>query len=80
MNHTIWAQIEGTDGKYWISIDGDVYSLARKGSRGEKGGGKILLPAPDIKGYLRFKLFCGKDNHINAKSHRLVAIRYMPNP
>lgn len=71
-----WKEIEGFDGGYLISSDGEVYSNRNN---------KLLKQIPRKHGYLSVWLY-GKDKRPNGRKgkaysvHRLVASAFIPNP
>lgn len=62
------------EGIYEVSLDGEIHSIPRQGS---KGG--ILKFKPDKFGYLRVGL-CKGNKTKTFKSHRIVAQVFIPNP
>jgi hypothetical protein len=69
-NENEWREIPGYDGKYLISIRGEIYTRHR---------GKLLSPFTTEKGYLRVTL-CRENKLIKYRVHRLVAQMFIPNP
>lgn len=67
-----WREIDGFDGVYEISSQGNVKSFARNSI------GKIIRPV-NLCGYLRIGLWKNKIKH-SILIHRLVAIAFIPNP
>lgn len=66
----MWAEIRGYEDLYYVSTDGEVYSVRRK---------KILKPWKNEIGYLLVTL--RKDGvKKNVRVHRLVAEAFIPNP
>lgn len=71
-----WKEIEGFDGKYLVSSDGEVYSTCTN---------KLLKQMPRRHGYLPVWLY-GKEKRPNGRKgkaysvHRLVAEAFVPNP
>ena len=75
----VWKDIAGYEGLYKVSDKGNVYSVERKDSRGNKCGGRTLKPRYDKDGYLRVTLY--KDGKEKKKViHRLVAEAFIRNP
>lgn len=65
-------QIIGYEGLYEIDIEGNVYSIARKGTK----GGKISLIKDEY-----FEVALCKDSKLKRHSlHRLIAIHFIDNP
>lgn len=77
MNKEIWKDIEGYEGLYQVSNQGNVRSLERIDSLGRLVKGKILKPWISKNGYIMIKL--GR-SHRHLLVHRLVAIAFIPNP
>ena len=74
----IWKDVEGFEGFYKVSNRGNVYSIVRKDSRGQKRGGFTLKPT-HARGYPQVNLY--KDGERKHKLvHRLVAGAFIPNP
>lgn len=74
----IWKEIAGTDGCYYVSTLGRVYSAPRRvkfGIRERRTKPTILKPRPKNNGYLAVQIF-GKNQHV----HRLVAEAFLDNP
>ena len=74
-----WIDVVDYEGYYKVSNKGNVYSVERKDSRGNKCGGKTLQPAYSGTGYLIVDLYkngIGKNKLV----HRLVAEAFIPNP
>lgn len=74
----LWKEIAGTDGCYYVSTMGRVYSASRRvqfGRRERYTEPTLLAPRPKKNGYLQVQIF-GKNRHI----HRLVADAFIPNP
>lgn len=67
-------EIEGYNGKYLISPNGDVYSTRRRGCNGQ-----YLKPHLNSNGYLKVDLRKGKERTLKL-IHRLVAEAFIPNP
>lgn len=66
----------GFEGLYWIYPNGDILTKTHYGIKGRE---RILKPATDKKGYLRFGLMKNSKLYTK-KGHRLVAENYIPNP
>lgn len=60
-----WAEIPETDGDYWVSDEGQVWSRPRRGT-----SGGLLTPYWDSEGYLRVSLYTGERRI--GKVHRLM--------
>ena len=75
----VWKDITGYQGLYMISDKGNVYSVERRDSRGNKCGGRILKPSHDKDGYLHVVL-CKNGKVKTKKIHRLVTETFIPNP
>ena len=74
----IWKDIDGYEGFYKVSSKGNIYSVVRKDSRGNKCGGRMLRPGCHIDGYLQVNLY--KNGIAKRKPiHRLVAEAFIPN-
>ena len=56
----VWKDVVGYVGLYKVSDRGNVYSVERKDSRGNKIGGRMLKPIDSGNGYLRVTL-CKND-------------------
>lgn len=75
----VWKDIVGYEGLYKVSNKGNVYSVERISSQGNKWGGITLKPARHRDGYIYVAL-C-KNGIKNYKLiHRLVAETFIPNP
>ena len=75
----VWKDVVGYEGLYQVSNKGNVYSVERKDSRGNKCGGRVLRPSYDKDGYLQVQLY--KNGKVKGKYiHRLVAEAFIPNP
>lgn len=77
MNKEIWKDIEGYEGLYQVSNQGNIRSLDRIDSLGRLIKGKILKPWISKNGYTMIKLGM---SHKHFLVHRLVAIAFIPNP
>ena len=65
-----WADVKGYEGRYQVSVDGEMKSLI--------GQGRILKPSYDGRGYLHVNLR-KNGTRKNGKIHRLVAQAFIPN-
>lgn len=75
----VWKDVAGYEGLYKVSNKGNVYSVGRKDSRGNKCGGRPLKPRYDQRGYFKVGLY--KNGKMQNKLiHRLVAEAFIPNP
>ena len=74
----IWRDVVGFEGQYQVSNKGNVFSVARRDSRGRKCGGLLLKPNYDKDGYLIVDLY---ENGVGKKKkiHRLVVEAFLPN-
>ena len=66
-----WKEIKGFNGKYYVSVNGEIYSVPAK---------RILKSCVSNKGY---ELVCLKSPDGKRKQytvHRLVALTFVPNP
>jgi len=74
----IWKDVEGYDGFYKVSSNGNVMSNGNY-CDGRKYKPKVLIPNIDIHGYKYVTLY--KDGKTKSvKIHRLVAEAFIPNP
>lgn len=81
-----WKDIEGFEGLYQVSSDGQVKSLSREVETANKGGvftkiirERLLKPQIDQRGYLYVNIY--KDNKMHSKRiHKLVASAFISNP
>ena len=74
-----WKDVVDYEGLYKVSNKGNVYSVGRKDSRGQRCGGQMLKPSKHKDGYLHIGL--SKSNTRKRKLiHRLVAEAFIPNP
>lgn len=74
----VWKDVLGYEGQYQVSNIGNVYSVERRDSRGNKCGGFTLKPAITSVGYLQVKLHkngVGEHKYV----HRVVAEAFVPN-
>ena len=74
----VWKDVLGYEGQYQVSNIGNVYSVERRDSRGNKCGGFTLKPA-NVRGYLKVKLHKNGIGE-NKSVHRIVAEAFIPNP
>ena len=75
----VWKDIVGYEGRYKVSDKGNVFSVERRDSRGNRCGGRILRPSYDQQGYSKVVLYMnGVRKH--KRIHRLVAEAFLPNP
>ena len=75
----VWKDMVGYEGLYKVSDKGNIYSVERKDSRGQKCGGRMLKPRYDKDGYLIVTLY--KNGAEKKKRvHRLVTEVFIPNP
>lgn len=75
MENEIWRNIEGYEGLYQVSNQGNVRSLNYK----QTGMVQVLKPGKHTRGYLLVTLY--KDGKAKGcKVHRLVAQAFLPNP
>lgn len=81
----IWKPIPGYEGKYEVSNQGRVKSIAR--TRIGKNGSivpvaeKILKGKSDKDGYIEYALCTGHHKKMKFyRAHRLVAMAFIPNP
>ena len=75
----VWKDIVDYDGLYKVSNKGNVFSVGRRDSRGNKIGGRMLKPTHTRNGYLKVNLY----NNGKRKTkyiHRLVTEAFIPNP
>ena len=75
----VWKDVVGYEGLYKVSDRGNVYSVERMDSRGNKIGGRILRPTPNTKGYLQVQL-CENGKSKKKYTHRLVLEAFLENP
>lgn len=69
-----WKEIPNTNGKLWISEQGQIKSFLR-----DAENGYILKAIHDKKGYQRIRVTIGRKK-LSYKVHRLVADAFIPNP
>lgn len=67
----MWAQIKGYEGLYYVSTEGEVYSVKSK---------KVLRPGKTPRGYLVVNLCKGGGKQKTTYVHRLVAETFILNP
>ena len=73
----VWKDVAGYEGYYKVSNKGNVYSVERKDSRGNKCGGRILKQRYS-RGYPQVGLY--KNGKMqNRLIHRLVLEAFVPN-
>lgn len=80
----IWKPIEGFEGLYEVSNQGEVKSLAREnyypdGRLHQRKKEKILSTRPDKRGYVTV-ILCKNGKTYPRGVHRLVAEAFIPNP
>lgn len=75
----VWKDVAEYEGFYKVSNKGNIYSVERRDSRGNKCGGRALEPRYDKDGYLRVTL-CKNGKQKTRFIHRLVAGAFVPNP
>ena len=74
-----WKDVVGYDGLYKVSDKGNVLSVVRRDSRGNKIGGRILKPSYTRGGYIQAQLY--KNGKAKKKyTHRLVLEAFVENP
>ncbi len=71
MAKEVWRDVVGHEGKYMVSSHGRVENLKRK---------RVLALFKDKDGYLIAKLSLEDGTSRTLKTHRLVAIAFIPNP
>ena len=74
-----WRDIEGYEGLYQVSVDGEMKSLERISPQGHLLKERILKPWKNTNGYLYVRL-CKDGKCKTFKVHRLVAQAWIPNP
>lgn len=79
----VWKDIRGYEGIYVISSHGRVSSLNRvqkdRNGRAVRYKGKMLIPQPNSRGYLRVQLKAEGTTEVFFV-HRLVALHFVENP
>lgn len=82
MGTEIWEDVEGYKGRYQVSSEGRIKSLARKSKRDYRGDVSVpekILKQQKREGYLRVTLTkYSKSKTLSV--HRLVAGSFIPNP
>ena len=75
----VWKDIVGYEGLYKVSDKGNIYSVERISSQGNKCGGFTIKPTTTRGGYLQVQLY---KNGIREHKyvHRIVAEAFIPNP
>jgi len=74
----IWKDVVGFEGSYQVSNFGNVRSLDRLNSRGQRIKGVTLRPQDNTKGYKYVTLFKGsRTDKENMYIHRLVASAFL---
>lgn len=83
LGRDIWRVIKETEGRYAISVNGDVYSFSRM-VRSRHGTrlvpGSFVKPHLDIWGYLTVSMTKPNGESIWRSIHRLLATEFIPNP
>lgn len=75
----MWKNIKGFEGRYMVSDDGRVKSLAKmKGCFLKEES--LFNGSPDKNGYIRVSISDGNGKLKTVKVHRLVAEAFIPNP
>jgi hypothetical protein len=69
-DNTQWKALTGYDGKYYVSRNGEIYSLYRN---------RLLEPSINYKGYKIIRLTHNKVTKTFIL-HRIIAKEYIPNP
>ena len=74
----VWKDVVEYEGLYQVSNKGNIHSVERRDSRGNRCGGRTLQPGYDNDGYHQVNLYkngIAKRKYI----HRLVAEAFIPN-
>lgn len=74
-----WRNIEGYEGLYQVSVDGEAKSLERISPQGHLLKERIMKPGKNTKGYLIVALSKNGKGKMH-QVHRLVAEAFIPNP
>lgn len=77
----MWKEIEAYQGKYLISKNGEVKSVARIKSNNQPIPERILKQSTDSSGYKYVSLYNEElKKNKRYRVHRLVAVAFLPNP
>ena len=74
MENEIWVDIEGYEGRYQISNLGNIMSFVIYPE------GRLMLYHPDKDGYDHHSFSDGRGHVKDLRTHRLVAMAFIPNP